>query len=202
MAKQSGLGKRRRAKRPHVNAPSAPPNSNIVYNRLFESSVSMKSVTLLALAGYVVLAGCAANVETQPTDQATRTQSCKSTTEHEITALFERWNLSLQTGDSRKVAANYADSSILLPTVSDKPRLTLAERVDYFNHFLENRPSGKIDLRFIEMGCNTAVDAGLYTFTFAKTGAVVSGRYSYTYRWDGAKWLITSHHSSVMPEKK
>ena len=57
------------------------------------------------------------------------------------------------------------------------------------------------DLRVVELGCNTALDAGLYTFTFAKTGASVSGRYSYTYRWDGAKWLITSHHSSVMPEK-
>ena len=38
----------------------------------------------------------------------------------------------------------------------------------------------------VEIACNTAVDAGLYTFTFAKTGAVVSGRYSYTDRWDGS----------------
>jgi hypothetical protein len=63
--------------------------------------------------------------------------------------------------------------------------------------------SGKIDLRTVELGCNTAVDAGLYTFTFAKTGAKVSGRYTYTYtyRWNGSEWLITSHHSSAMPEK-
>jgi hypothetical protein len=79
--------------------------------------------------------------------------------------------------------------------------LTPGEKEDYFQHFLENRPSGRIDLRHIELGCNSAVDAGLYTFTFAKTGAVVSGRYSYTYRWDGRQWLITSHHSSAMPEK-
>jgi hypothetical protein len=46
------------------------------------------------------------------------------------------------------------------------------------------------------------VDAGLYTFTFARTGAVVKARYTYTYHWDGTQWLITSHHSSVMPEKK
>ena len=59
----------------------------------------------------------------------------------------------------------------------------------------------KVDLRTIELGCNTAVDAGLYTFTFAKTGAKVSGRYTYTYRWNGTEWLITSHHSSAMPEK-
>jgi hypothetical protein len=45
------------------------------------------------------------------------------------------------------------------------------------------------------------VDAGLYTFTFAKTGDVVKARYTYTYRWNGSEWLITSHHSSAMPEK-
>ena len=57
-------------------------------------------------------------------------------------------------------------------------------------------------MRYIEVGCNSALDAGLYTFTFAKTGTVVSGRYSYSYRWDGSQWLITSHHSSAMPEAK
>ncbi|RJF96525.1 DUF4440 domain-containing protein [Noviherbaspirillum cavernae] len=162
----------------------------------------MKSLALVALAGCAVLAGCASKGGMPPTAQTAQTERCKVITEQEIASLFDRWNQSLQTGDPRKVVANYAERSILLPTVSNKPRLTPADKEDYFHHFLENRPSGKIDLRFVEMGCNTAVDAGLYTFTFAKTGAVVSGRYSYTYRWDGSTWLITSHHSSAMPEKK
>lgn len=162
----------------------------------------MKPLVLIVLAVGVVLSGCASNSGTLPSTQATRTENCKVTTEQEIASLFDRWNQSLQTGDPQKVVANYAERSILLPTVSNTPRLTSEERKDYFHHFLENRPSGKIDLRFVEIGCNTAVDAGLYTFTFAKTGAVVSGRYSYTYLWDGSKWLITSHHSSVMPETK
>jgi uncharacterized protein (TIGR02246 family) len=162
----------------------------------------MASLPLIALAGCAVLAGCASSGGTPSTSELTRTESCKVATEQEIASLFDRWNQSLQTGDPHKVVGNYAERSILLPTVSNKPRLSPAEKEDYFQHFLEDRPSGKIDLRFVEIGCNTAVDAGLYTFTFAKTGAVVSGRYSYTYRWDGSKWLITSHHSSVMPEKK
>ena len=128
-------------------------------------------------------------------------EDCRRTSEKEIAALFDRWNQSLQTGDPHKVVANYAKRSILLPTVSNKPRLTEAEKEDYFHHFLEDKPSGKIDFRFIELGCNSAVDAGVYTFTFAKTGAAVKARYTYTYRWDGKQWLITSHHSSAMPEK-
>jgi len=132
---------------------------------------------------------------------AAHSESCKATSKEEIAALFDRWNASLQTGDPHKVVANYAEHSILLPTVSNKPRLTAAEKDDYFEHFLANKPSGKIDMREIELGCNSAVDAGLYTFTFAKTGDVVHARYTYTYQWDGKQWLITSHHSSAMPEK-
>ena len=138
----------------------------------------MKMISVLVLA--VAIAGCATNQGTPNDAQATRTESCKATSEPEIAALFDRWNQSLQTGDPHKVVANYAVRSILLPTVSNKPRLTPEEKEDYFHHFLENRPAGKIDLRSIELGCNSAVDAGLYTFTFAKTGAMVSGRYSYS----------------------
>ena len=151
------------------------------------------------LAACAVLAGCANSPSPMG---AGRSESCKATSEAEIAALFDRWNASLQTGDPHRVSANYAQRSILLPTVSNQPRLTPAEKEAYFHHFLENQPNGKIDLRSIEIGCNTALDAGLYTFTFAKTGAVVKARYSYTYRWDGTSWLITSHHSSAMPEKQ
>ena len=159
--------------------------------------MKLSSIAVLALA----LAGCATNQGIPGNAQASRTESCKVTSEQEIAALFDRWNRSLQTGDPHKVVANYAERSILLPTVSNKPRLTPTEREDYFHHFLQDGPSGKIDFRSIELGCNSAVDSGLYTFTFSRTGAVVKARYTYTYHWDGAQWLITSHHSSVMPEK-
>jgi uncharacterized protein (TIGR02246 family) len=156
----------------------------------------MKTIASTIL-GCAVLAGCASFGDGPQTAPI----ACKATSEQEIAALFDRWNQSLLTGDPHQVVANYADKSILLPTVSNKPRLTAAEKEDYFQHFLEKHPSGKVDMRFIELGCNTAVDAGLYTFTFAQTGEVVHARYTYTYRWDGTKWLITSHHSSGMPEK-
>ena len=170
-----------------------------------EQAPPPRLLQLLALIAGAVLAGCAASGGAQSTARAAReapaTEQCQPVTDEEVAALFDRWNQSLLTGDPHKVVANYAPRSILLPTVSNRPRLTAAEKEDYFEHFLENGPSGKIDMRFLEVGCNTAVDAGLYTFTFARTGAVVHARYTYTYRWNGSEWLITSHHSSAMPEK-
>lgn len=145
-------------------------------------------------------AGCASTPTPAPAVAASAS-TCAPVNEQQVAALFERWNASLATGDPHKVVANYAARSILLPTVSNRPRLSVAEKEDYFEHFLVDKPSGTIDQRFVELGCNTALDTGLYTFTFARTGAVVKARYTYTYEFIGGQWLITSHHSSAMPEK-
>jgi uncharacterized protein (TIGR02246 family) len=128
-----------------------------------------------------------------------RTEACKPVDEKEIAALFERWNNSLKTGEPDKVVANYDKKSTLLPTLSNTPRLTPEAKIEYFRHFLEKMPVGKIDSRAIEIDCNSAIDTGLYTFTF-KDGTSVKARYTFTYKWNGKQWLITSHHSSVMPE--
>jgi uncharacterized protein (TIGR02246 family) len=163
----------------------------------------MKKIQIIIISlALTTLVGCAPRQIRTSSPLIAHCEHCKPTVEAEIAALFDRWNQALQTGDIHKVVALYAEKSILLPTMSNKPRLTSAEKEDYFYHFLENRPSARIDLREIEIGCNMAVDSGLYTFTFAKTGETVSGRYSFTYRWDGSRWLIISHHSSLMPETK
>jgi uncharacterized protein (TIGR02246 family) len=135
-----------------------------------------------------------------PLTASARTETCKATSEKEVASLFDRWNASLQTGDPQKVVTNYEAKSVLLPTLSNKVRLTPAEKADYFEHFLKRKPVGTIDSRTIEVDCNTALDAGLYTFKFGD-GSSVQARYSFTYKWDGKRWGITSHHSSAMPEK-
>ncbi len=125
---------------------------------------------------------------------------CDPPLKGEVAALFDRWNASLRTGDPRKVVANYAPNSVLLPTVSNRARYTVAEKEDYFMHFLQRRPEGRIDDRVIDVDCNSATDAGLYTFRFAD-GSSVKARYSFSYKKIDGQWLITSHHSSAMPEK-
>ncbi|MDG2035909.1 MAG: SgcJ/EcaC family oxidoreductase [Pseudomonadales bacterium] len=116
-----------------------------------------------------------------------------------IASLFDEWNGAIQTGNPKKVAALYEDTAILLPTVSNKVRHNHDEIEDYFVHFLAKGPQGKIDEANIRIFGETAINSGVYTFTF-KDGSVVQARYSFVYRWNGERWMIVEHHSSQMPE--
>lgn len=156
------------------------------------------SAGALAIAA---VAGCSTSNSAGSRASAPRLEVCKKVTEAEVASLFDRWNTALQSGNPKNVVALYDEGSILLPTVSNKPRLTPAEKEDYFVHFMANKPVGTIDMRHIQIDCNKAIDSGLYTFKFGKTGQQVKARYTYTYRWNGKEWKISSHHSSALPEK-
>ncbi|WP_442107917.1 DUF4440 domain-containing protein [Pseudomonas sp. NUPR-001] len=125
--------------------------------------------------------------------------NCALISEAQVLELFNQWNASLHSGEPQQVAALYRDDAILLPTLSSEPRLNTASRVDYFTGFLSKQPSGELDTHHVTLGCNMASLSGLYTFTFAQTGEQVPARYSFTYRLDGERWLIDSHHSSLLP---
>ncbi len=134
------------------------------------------------------------------TAAAVRGEECNPPFKTEVAAWFDRWNASLRTGDPKKVVANYAPDSVLLPTLSNRARFTTAEKEAYFAHFLQRRPEGRIDDRVIEVDCNSAIDSGLYTFRFMD-GSSVKARYTFAYKRVNGEWLISSHHSSAMPEK-
>ncbi|MET3498184.1 ABC transporter substrate-binding protein [Variovorax boronicumulans] len=90
------------------------------------------------LLGAVAFAAVAASARA-------KSESCEDISEKQVAALFDRWNASLQTGDPTKVVANYAAVSILLPTLSNKPRLTAQEKEACFKYFLERKPAGSVD---------------------------------------------------------
>ena len=135
--------------------------------------------------------------------QAEDTMTCTKTSAQDIAALFDRWNAALATLDPDKVVALYAPDAVLLPTISNKPRTNHQEIRDYFVQFLAKKPQSKIDFRIIKIGCNSASDTGLYTFTLHDTkgkAKKVSARYSYVYEYLNGQWLIEHHHSSALPE--
>ncbi|PWV64355.1 SgcJ/EcaC family oxidoreductase [Plasticicumulans acidivorans] len=117
----------------------------------------------------------------------------------EIAALFDRWDRSLGTGNADAVVANYATDAILVPTLSNQVRHTPAELRDYFVHFLQKQPRGRILESNIQLFGDIAVDSGIYEFE-TKNGRVPA-RYTFVYRKSGDRWLIVTHHSSQMPEK-
>ncbi|KAL7539471.1 hypothetical protein ACHAWF_006412, partial [Thalassiosira exigua] len=123
----------------------------------------------------------------------------KAISETEVRNLFGLWNDALATGDPQKVADRYTKDAVLLPTLSDEARYTNDRIADYFVHFLEKGPTGRIVEGNVKVGPNWAQDAGIYEFTFAD-GSSVQGRYSFVYAYEGGEWKISNHHSSIMPE--
>lgn len=138
-------------------------------------------------------------VSTNVYSMAGKSNDCTSVTVSQISQLFERWNGSLQTLKPKEVVKNYAKDAVLLPTVSNTPRTNHELIEDYFVMFLKKNPSGVIDERTVRIGCNTASDVGIYTFTLNGKDKV-RARYSFNYEFINGDWLITHHHSSAMPE--
>lgn len=143
--------------------------------------------------------------------EAPAATACAPISERQVAALFERWNQALASGDPDQVASLYSDDALLLPTLSAEPRRTHAAIRDYFSDFLARAPRGRIDSRMIQLGCNSALDAGTYSFRLRdpadSDGAGgeqwVQARYSFVYTFSpGAGpggWRILHHHSSLQP---
>ncbi len=129
---------------------------------------------------------------------------CTTPTESEVSALFDRWNESLQTLNPELVVENYFPESVLHPTLQDQMVVDKAGKIAYFTKFLQKKPVGKIIERQIFTGCNYAVDTGIYEFTLTSAEGVTSvakARYTFTYKLENGKWLITSHTSALSPEE-
>ncbi|MET9818255.1 SgcJ/EcaC family oxidoreductase [Streptomyces sp. NPDC006355] len=130
----------------------------------------------------------------------------RTATKAQVLGLFDNWNAALRTGDPQKVADLYAKDAVLLPTVSNNVRTDRAEIVDYFEHFLRNKPVGtKIESVVNVLDRDTVIDTGVYEFalTDPATGEknTVKARYTYAYeKQPDGRWLIVNHHSSKMPE--
>ena len=133
-----------------------------------------------------------------------RGQACRTITNDQVGALFDRWNKSLATKSPDAVVANYAADATLLPTVQNGPLVGPESIRGYFVYFLKQAPEGQIDQRIIHIGCNIAYDVGLYTFTIdgdqPGTRKRVKARYTFIYAPEHGKWLIVHHHSSATPQ--
>jgi len=166
------------------------------------------AIAVVASAALAV-AGCAGSGSTTGATPVVQAQPSQLTpalpSQQEIAGLFDQWDQALATLDPQKVADRYAPDAVLLPTVSNEVRTDHAGIVDYFAHFLQSKPQGKIVTHHIKiLDPMNAIDTGTYEFTLNNNGrqSVVDARYTFVYEKVGGHWLIINHHSSTMPESQ
>ena len=121
-------------------------------------------------------------------------------TDEEILSLFDDWNEALQTLDPKNVAALYESNAILLPTLSKQVRHNSSEIEAYFSQLLAYAPKGSINEANVRIFGDIAINSGVYTFLF-ESGLSIQARFTFVYKWNGAKWMIIEHHSSKMPKE-
>jgi uncharacterized protein (TIGR02246 family) len=130
---------------------------------------------------------------------------CAPLTSDDVEILFDRWNKALMTRHPDKVTRNYAPDAVLLATGSNLPRTNYAEIRDYYMYFLQREPVARVESRNVRLGCNIALDMGTYSFTVKGraegTVETLAARYTFIYERREGAWLITHHHSSIMPER-
>ena len=162
-----------------------------------------RSLSASLRGGRHPVSGTATVFATAPIDSPTAAEVavCAPATQRLAEELFERWNEALRSGNAQRVSQCYTEDAVLLPTVSNVPRLSRSEIEDYFEHFLQKQPLGKVDQRNVKLGCNKITDAGVYTFRVIDSGRTeyVPARYTFVYENRDGEWLIAHHHSSLMP---
>jgi uncharacterized protein (TIGR02246 family) len=127
---------------------------------------------------------------------------CVAVDEATVASWFDGWNLALASLDAERVGRRYWDDAVLLADSFPGPRQDPAQIRDYFKEFLAQHPRGHVDSRSTQIGCNIAIDTGIYTFSLMdKAGAVrqLPARFTYVYAFRDGEWRISHHHSSAMP---
>ena len=117
----------------------------------------------------------------------------------EVLALFNKWDLALQSGDAKSVSSLYAKGAIFLPTLCNKVRCSRNEYEAYFIDFLSLTPQVNLVNSNIRIFSDTIIHSGIYDFTF-KDSSLVKARFTFVYHKIEDEWLIIEHHSSRMPQ--
>ena len=147
---------------------------------------------VLTLSVGAILALCAVK------DGTAQVVLCEPIDHYQVKELIHRWNTALQSGDAAAAADEYWENSVLLSTYRAEPLFTRQQKLDYFADFLARRPEMYVDSEWSDIGCNTVVSGGRYTFHMAD-GHVAKARYLFAFRFEAGRWRISGHHSSLVP---
>lgn len=119
-----------------------------------------------------------------------------------VEAATQQWATALSSNNPEKIAALYAPGALLYATFQNQLG-TPQEITAYFTKLMKHKNLAvKFGKQNIRMFGETAVNSGLYTFSFTEKGKVVTvpARYTFVFAHSGKDWKIVEHHSSVLPE--
>lgn len=116
-----------------------------------------------------------------------------------------QWVSAIESKDAAKAVALYGNDAVMLSAFAIDPITTRDGLLSYYKKVVAepdiNINVTKQDIR--EFG-DVAMNTGLYRFQWAQDGEPmdVPARFSFVYQLQGGKWIIISHHSSVVPGKE
>ncbi len=125
---------------------------------------------------------------------------------YEVEQCYQNWiKALLQEGNKvEALLALYKEDAVLLPTLSGKICCNKADKQAYFEHF-SNLGIYQVhtQAQHISISGNIAVNAGHYSFVREDQGQTIEtfARYSFVYENNEGNWLISHHHSSLVPQK-
>jgi len=123
-----------------------------------------------------------------------------------IEVATQNWATALSSNNPKKIADLYEPGAILYATFQNQLD-TPAGIQGYFTKLMKHKNlTVKFDKQNIRMFGETALNSGLYTFSYTedqgKLEKVVKipARYTFVFAHEADGWKIVEHHSSVLPE--
>jgi uncharacterized protein (TIGR02246 family) len=122
----------------------------------------------------------------------------------EVEKAGQQWAQALASRKVENIIALYDPQAVLLATFTNQ--LDSTDKITNYFTGLFAKEGLKVEyneqkIRILDE--NTAMNCGLYTFSFTENGKVVEvpARYTFIYEKKGDTWSIVQHHSSIRPEK-
>ncbi len=160
-----------------------------------------RSLRILFLLAFALVAPSLA-IARAPDAAEPAVSQTDSTAHQQVEQALQTWLQAIGTGTPDAVMKLYADNAVLLPTLSPVIRTTVQARKDYFDEFTAKKNlKGVLDEQHIQLFGDTAINSGLYTFTYTENGQTltVPARFTFVYRQTPQGWIIVEHHSSKLP---
>jgi uncharacterized protein (TIGR02246 family) len=123
--------------------------------------------------------------------------------ELQIRAALHAWECAFNAADADAAAALYAPDAFLWGTMAQSLIATPEGVREYFARTFAAGGAPRVafgDLQVCQQE-GAALSAGLYTFTFTlgAQSRELPARFSFAWHRVDGRWLVTSHHSSLMP---